>query len=359
MAFRARKKELGTGYGFRNQYYVVVEVRLFKDGPTDQICLDTGCSVTLIDRQFLKRLTPFLKLRTLPKAVAVRNIGSDKYNTSEFGILNLFFPGRTVGTTGIIDALAKILCEIYVVDNLKANILIGMDVLGPKEAFVDIDKKEVYFPYCLTHSPIRVTPRGKFIKQIIKVRERIIVPPNTQITIPVYYANVLEGRDYLFEPANSKLTLYAHLADAHLSAIMARNTTDRPVIIPRNTHLGHFTELEYQYTYAVNIDDVDLAVRPPKQSHRTNWVKSTLKAFTTAALLTVPSAIVPQTNLSAVAEPSPLLETMLTNGATVHNSPETVAKVESVINAYSDLQKDQGFIKLPKDNWMRIPLKSN
>ena len=38
-----------TGYGFRNWHYITAEIKLAPDMPLKAVCLDTGCSVTLID----------------------------------------------------------------------------------------------------------------------------------------------------------------------------------------------------------------------------------------------------------------------------------------------------------------------
>ena len=48
--------------------------------------------------------------------------------------------------------------------------------------------------------------------------------------------------------------------------------------------------------------------------------------------------------------PPLLLEIIFINGAIIHGSPDVVARIEKVINAYPNLLKDQGFVNLPEDN---------
>ena len=38
-----------TGYNFRNWHYIMAEVKLAPDMPLEAVCLNTECSVTLID----------------------------------------------------------------------------------------------------------------------------------------------------------------------------------------------------------------------------------------------------------------------------------------------------------------------
>jgi len=56
------KLDTGTGFGFQNWHYVTAGVRLQPEGIQDQICLDTGCSFSLIDAKWLRETLPIVDI---------------------------------------------------------------------------------------------------------------------------------------------------------------------------------------------------------------------------------------------------------------------------------------------------------
>ena len=56
------KEDIGTEYSFRNWHYVTAKVKLSATATPKPICLDTGCSVTLIDKNFLLSQSPDIKI---------------------------------------------------------------------------------------------------------------------------------------------------------------------------------------------------------------------------------------------------------------------------------------------------------
>jgi len=93
-------------------------------------CDDTGCRVTITDRAFIKRALPGTYIRTIATLLEVTGIGKDKYKTDEYIITPLFLLGRNKLSYNIITKTAP--REIYLVDSLRANILIRMDVMTPE-----------------------------------------------------------------------------------------------------------------------------------------------------------------------------------------------------------------------------------
>lgn len=77
--------------------------------------------MTLIDKALTLRLAiPVNKLQGL---IAVNGIGS-QYLSAEWIKLNIYFLRPK--------AIAKLIIEVYLVPDLKAKLLIGIDILGPK-----------------------------------------------------------------------------------------------------------------------------------------------------------------------------------------------------------------------------------
>ena len=54
------------------------------------------------------------------------------------------------------------------------------------------------------------------------------------------------------------------------------------------------------------------------------------------------------------------MDMVLPNGVTVyHSSKQAVAQLSQLVVEYESIWHDEGFAKLPEENWMKIPLKSD
>lgn len=50
------------GYGFHSWQYVAAMACLQSDGTAEVVCLDTGCTMSIIDREFLQKQAPTAKI---------------------------------------------------------------------------------------------------------------------------------------------------------------------------------------------------------------------------------------------------------------------------------------------------------
>ena len=113
------------GYGFQGWRYATVQARLSQDGQVVSICLDTGCTASLIDRGFLNEHIPGAEIKKMASPMKVRGLGSSSHAAGDYVELDLYLPANHSRT-------AVIRREVHVVDDLKANILIGTDILVPE-----------------------------------------------------------------------------------------------------------------------------------------------------------------------------------------------------------------------------------
>ncbi|KAJ5328946.1 hypothetical protein N7452_009336 [Penicillium brevicompactum] len=127
------------GIAYRTWQYLTTQVSLMTPiSPTVQVCLDTGCQMTLIDASLARSLdTPILRMT---EPVQVHGIGS-KHKSDEYIRVPVFFPGH--------DSVAKIVVEAYLVDSLRASMLIGIDVLATQGFRLDLEKRQVRIASCM------------------------------------------------------------------------------------------------------------------------------------------------------------------------------------------------------------------
>lgn len=84
--------------------------------------------MSLVDRSFIRRLCPQVAFHTVgSELITVRGIGSDRYTCKEYVCVELMILGTLPPGQR---AVTVLICELHVVDNLKAGSLLGVDILG-------------------------------------------------------------------------------------------------------------------------------------------------------------------------------------------------------------------------------------
>ena len=94
------------------------------------VCLDSGYSVSLINRAYLKIANPDLDIRTIASPITIRGIGTNKHVTSEYIITPLIFPSQRDSKSVLASTVPR---ELYVVNKLKVRILISTDIIEPEK----------------------------------------------------------------------------------------------------------------------------------------------------------------------------------------------------------------------------------
>lgn len=372
---------LGTGYGFRGFQYATASYALTEDGPSESGCLDTGCGISMHDVEAFTRLTQGkVPIRKMATPITVRGIGTNKHSTVEYAIMDIYLKGIQDGKP----AIAVLRREVHLVKDLKANFLIGNDILGPEKVSINLSKGEAHIGSCDVTIALSIKGRATPIHKPIHLKKSTIVPAHTVIPVPIHHLSIPSDRDFMFEPGEVNFSLYAHMMNSATEAVLVRNDEDRPIRIPRNLRLGYITEVDYpnafyagsafpesssssnQYDEDATSDDIaDLARRRPKEEHKKSWFKKVLAACATVAIAvggTASPSTIHGDALVATAAPEVDLssECVLPNGVTIHNSgAKAVQAFTQIVEEYSTIWTDQGFAKLPEEHWMRIPLKAD
>ena len=78
-----------------------VDIQLFLESAVQTVCLNTGCTMSLVDRSFLKSLLPSVELMKLKESITVCGIGSATHPCNEFVHLSIYFQGKSKGVSRI------------------------------------------------------------------------------------------------------------------------------------------------------------------------------------------------------------------------------------------------------------------
>ena len=95
--------------------------------------------MTLIDKLQLLQVVPDIVIYKIDNLLSVRGIRSTKYQTDEYIITPLYFSSTQDGNNKVLTYIRK---EIHLVNNLRAKILIGNDIIAPEGFVINITNKK-------------------------------------------------------------------------------------------------------------------------------------------------------------------------------------------------------------------------
>ena len=373
------RTNVGTGLAFRGWNYAHILVRMLLTAIDEEVCIDTGCGVTLADKPWLLALLPEVEIRRMPKALRVKGLGTAMHDTDEYVLVPMYLPAVKQDGTRV---LCRIVREIHLVDNLKAHMLIGNDIVGPEKIVLDVNQSKAFIGSCDATADITCRQRGQQYTRAIHARKTLTIPPRSECLIPVAkLSDVPTERDFLFEPiAQTNITLYAHLVDAKVHGVIAKNETDRHVRISKKQRLGTLCELDYENAFFAEHSSPSPPKEPPLKQPKgtlrkpspssTSWIKkaatiATAAAFSISATMNnllpnhdmKPSAAMP---LSQQDVPNLLAkETRLPNGVMVYGDKHATSSLANLVSEFPSVWKDEGFVKVPQDDWMKITLRDD
>lgn len=110
------------------------------------VCLDSGCTMSLIDKNFLFQRYPTAKLLTMSTPMTVRGIGNHTYDASQFLQLDIFLLNGK-GSAGHIKK------ELHVVNCLPAKVLLLVDIMSLEGWCVDFESQTLTLPHCSGRYP--------------------------------------------------------------------------------------------------------------------------------------------------------------------------------------------------------------
>lgn len=194
---------MGSGLTFRGWTYATAAVTLvprvlpLETDPSATACLDTGCGVTLVDKDWLLRQLPHQKIKEMSTSLKVRGIGTSKHKSAQFAEVSLFLSEESDKGQRV---YASIRCELYLVEGLRANILIGNSILAPESFVLNVALGHALVESCKVKITIRARQRGQFLKKRLLAEKDGVIPPRSETMVPLLPVPLPDDRDFLFHP---------------------------------------------------------------------------------------------------------------------------------------------------------------
>ena len=289
--------------------------------------------------------------------VEVLGISLDKHRTDEYIITSIYILGKAKNGTIATAKLAP--REIHIVDNLRANILIGMDIITPKGIDILASKRVAYITSCDIKAPIKVLSTRPPVRRVISAKKAIVIPPQSIGIVAIHHLTLLE-RDFLFELYNTKLSIYTSLVDNDISLVLVKNESEKAIKVPRNMRLGEIREVEFNRCYYISSEQEDvaeLATRRPQIKYQGSWIKRVFKKVIAALAITllatstsstpynppnpdaIPNSIGNTAPPAIEITPTPL-DYILSNSITIYSN---VLEFTNIVSEFLLVQKEEGF----------------
>jgi transposase InsO family protein len=315
------------GHAFKGWHYCTVRVLALNSDMADEACFDTGCSITLVDEDFLSRISPDAEIQYRSKPVDVKGIGDDTHQTAKFTQIAVRMKATLKGK----EAILTLHFELHIVRGLRANILFGTDMMARHQIAIDVGRHRAVIGSChdaIVDLRITAKPNHQVCRPVYS-KDRVVIPAKSNVRLPIKMStkNALQAdREYVFTPQFDRLSVYAHAVDHNFSFVHAANFSSRPVVVQPGARMGFLSGFDEVSAYLAGPEAAELARTEQRQAPRAR-----LEGNTTSG-------------------------TKLANGVTVHGDENTVRKLARVVNKFDIWTDHGGFADVPENEWMRIPL---
>jgi hypothetical protein len=247
-------KVSGTGLAFRGYDYCKLKARFTPKGQDVDIGLDTGCSMTVIDSNFLKKHYPDANIKRIAP-VDIKGIGFGITKSDEYTVLTIYIPGYK-GTTPKIAALTR---EFHIVYSLPAGVLFGNDIITPEGMIIDAQHRYVTIGSCNNMvAALTLTKAKPLLAQhrMVRIASTTVVPPHSRKLVPIRTNSLKElapDMDYRFSPKYTRSSVHLALhgvfpeavVDANTTVVAYYNNSNHKVTVRANTPIGEITQWGY------------------------------------------------------------------------------------------------------------------
>lgn len=88
--------------------------------------------------------------------------------------------------------------RIHLVDGLRANILIGNDLLGPESVSINIAAKTAHIGSCGITVLLDARQQGPFIRRKVLAQQQVTLPPRSEKMVAFTSPKLPDDRDFVF-----------------------------------------------------------------------------------------------------------------------------------------------------------------
>lgn len=171
--------------------------------------------------------TLFAKNQHNAIAPKVQGINASKHKSGEFAFTIIFIPGFDKEGLGI---YASIRYKLYLVDRLKANMLVGNNVLYMGGIVINLSNVPALIHSYGMKIDISARHHSKSLRQKVLANSYTLVSPQSEALIAFQHIHLPNSHNFLFHLSFQQyLTLYSQLLDYTNTKILVCNNANHVI----------------------------------------------------------------------------------------------------------------------------------
>ncbi len=308
----------------------------------DYVCLDTEIEAFLTDKQFvLKRLFK-AHVHLMISSLIVRDIEANVHEIKKYVNFSIYLSSRNDFIK-----LIEIHRELHLVKELKIDMLIENDILKSKEIIINVQQKTAIIRnYENLIIEVKIHQRESFVKRNVVSQFASLISFDSYVKIFYKIKDLLTNRDFFFESSSEvSIFIYSHVIDARTTEIIIRNKSAKSMKISRNYNDCFYASQKHQ-----------LAL----QTFKKNRMIEDLKAELTLEVVNRSRSSSKNSKIEIfVDEINEKFEKKIFFDVIVFEDKSEKQKFDRLINEFSKIWKNEEFINVLEEQWMRLSLKEN
>ena len=187
------------------------------------------------------------------------------HDSSKYVMIDLYISERIIDES----ALAHLADEIHIVNNLKVNMLIDMNIMSSEQIILDFDKNILIVSICKSLSAfIFIISKDIRMNRAVRAIAKTIVVFETcrAVSVRVRESDLSFDRDYSFHSKSerqlrSEDEYFAYVIDSEICVVQMRNTISRSFVISKNDKVDELKDFEKKKAYLTMSENRHLTIR--------------------------------------------------------------------------------------------------
>ena len=351
-------------YVFRFWQYVIVQINHTTNDIAKDICVDTNCIMSFVDRNYFRRVLSNYdaRIRMIAQNIQIRKIDVKLHDIFEYIELNFYIVDKRQNDFKIVVHFKR---EIHLIDDLKINILVEMNILAFEFMILNLKHRLFTIVNCNMIVSFSIISRNQRIDKILRIIVVVIVSFHFCVTMSIKLRdNALSiDRDYNFcfksnQMLKQENDFFVIIIDFNSMTMQIRNVNDQSYRVSRNLKIDNFRDFEKKDCYLVNVDDNHLATMS-----FISWIKRFRQLVVVDLTIFVDVFNVVKLKFSNVASIQMSImssfdnvnEIVMFNNITIYDDKFVYARLFIVTETYSKIWRDiENIMNIFEEDWMII-----
>ena len=156
-------------------------------------CLDTGCGVTLVNKDWLLCQLSDQKIKEMSIFLKVRGMGTLKHKSAQVVEVSLFFLGESNKRQKV---YSFIRCKLYLVKGLKANILIGSNIYASESFVLNIGLAHALVGSCGVKIAVTARQEDQCLKKRLFPKKDVVISTRSKTMITLLPVSLADDKDF-------------------------------------------------------------------------------------------------------------------------------------------------------------------